>query len=82
MNNTFSCLSKLAYAGGRKEWVQAPSGSSWGVIVNGISNDGQRFVDFLTYGMNTIGQGARSDKDGENAYGFTYTPEGRGANLD
>lgn len=82
MANAFACFSKLAFAGGKRRWVQAPTGSSWGVIVNGISNDGQRFVDFLTYGQNTIGQGARSDKDGENAYGFTYTPEGRGANLD
>ena len=82
VDNAFACLSKLVFASGRKEWVQAPTGSSWGMIVSGISHDGQRFVDFLTYGLNTIGQGARSDKDGENAYGFAYTPEGRGANLD
>ncbi|MFC1979566.1 hydantoinase B/oxoprolinase family protein [Chloroflexota bacterium] len=82
MANAYACLSKLAFACGRKEWVQAPTASSWGVIVSGRSNDGQRFVDFLTYGQNTVGQGARSDKDGENAYGFTYTPEGRGGDLD
>ena len=82
MANAFACLGKLAFAGGRKNLIQAATASSWGVIVSGISHDGQLFVDFLTYGQNTIGQGARSDKDGENAYGFTYTPEARGADLD
>ena len=82
MAAAYACLCKLTFVAGQKERLQAPTASSWGMHINGINQHGQHFVNILTYGLNTLGQGARYDMDGENAHGFSYAPEARGSELD
>jgi N-methylhydantoinase B/oxoprolinase/acetone carboxylase alpha subunit len=39
-------------------------------------------ADFLAFGLNTEGHGARSDTDGVDAYGFSHCPTGRAPDVE
>ena len=82
MSAIYLCVDKMIFDSPERDCIVAPTASGGGCLVGGVNQYGVRFSDVLTYPLNTLGQGARVDMDGENCYGFAYTPHARGADLD
>jgi N-methylhydantoinase B/oxoprolinase/acetone carboxylase alpha subunit len=82
MGAIYLCVDKMIFDSPERECIVAPTASGCGMMVSGVNQYGARFGDLLTYPLNTLGQGARVDMDGENCYGFVFTPHARGPDLD
>ncbi|HEY96920.1 MAG TPA: hydantoinase B/oxoprolinase family protein [Dehalococcoidia bacterium] len=77
------CMSKLMFDSPQRELVAAATGNTGvGIIVSGENQWGVLIADFLAFGLNTEGHGARSDMDGIDAYGFSHCPTGRAPDVE
>jgi N-methylhydantoinase B/oxoprolinase/acetone carboxylase alpha subunit len=77
------CMSKLMFDSPQQELVAAAIGNTGvGIIVSGENQWGVPIADFLAFGLNTEGHGARVDMDGVDAYGFSHCPTGRAPDIE
>jgi N-methylhydantoinase B/oxoprolinase/acetone carboxylase alpha subunit len=77
------CMSKVMFDSEQRDLVAAATGNTGvGVIVSGINQWGVPIADFLAFGLNTEGHGARMDMDGVDAYGFSHCPSGRAPDIE
>ncbi len=76
-------MSKLMFDSPQRELVGAAIGNTGvGVLVSGENQWGVPIADFLAYGLNSEGHGARSDMDGVDAFGFSHCPTGRTPDIE
>jgi N-methylhydantoinase B/oxoprolinase/acetone carboxylase alpha subunit len=67
----------------QRELASASSSNTAGCsIVAGVNQWGVPIADFLAFGLNTEGQGARMDLDGVDAYGFSHCFTGRSPDIE
>jgi acetophenone carboxylase len=77
------CMSKLMYDSPQRDLVSAAIGNTGvGVLISGVNQWGVQVADFLAFGLNTEGHGARSDMDGVDAFGFSHCPSGRAPDVE
>jgi N-methylhydantoinase B/oxoprolinase/acetone carboxylase alpha subunit len=77
------CMSKVMFDSEQRDLVAAATGNTGvGVIVSGINQWGVPIADFLAFGLNTEGHGARVDMDGVDSYGFSHCPSGRAPDIE
>lgn len=77
------CMSKMMFDSPQKELVAAPIGNTGvGVLVSGENQWGVLISDFLAFGLNTEGHGARVDLDGVDAFGFSHCFTGRAPDIE
>jgi N-methylhydantoinase B/oxoprolinase/acetone carboxylase alpha subunit len=77
------CMSKLMFDSPQRDLVAAATGNTGvGVLISGINQWGVPVSDFLAFGLNTEGHGARADTDGVDAYGFSHCPTGRAPDVE
>jgi N-methylhydantoinase B/oxoprolinase/acetone carboxylase alpha subunit len=77
------CMSKLMFDSPQRELVAAAIGNTGvGVLISGTNQWGVPISDFLAFGLNTEGHGARVDMDGVDAYGFSHCPTGRAPDIE
>ncbi len=77
------CMSKLMFDSPQRDLVAAATGNTGvGVLISGQNQWGVLVSDFLAFGLNTEGHGARSDMDGVDAYGFSHCPTGRAPDIE
>jgi acetophenone carboxylase len=76
-------MSKMMFDSPQRELVAAATGNTGvGIIISGQNQWGVPVADFLAFGLNTEGHGARSDMDGVDAYGFSHCPTGRAPDIE
>jgi len=76
-------MSKMMFDSPQRELVAAATGNTGvGVLISGVNQWGVPVADFLAFGLNTEGHGARSDMDGVDAYGFSHCPTGRAPDIE
>ncbi|MFH1646522.1 MAG: hydantoinase B/oxoprolinase family protein, partial [Chloroflexota bacterium] len=76
-------MSKMMFDSPQRDLVAAATGNTGvGIIIAGENQWGVPVADFLAFGLNTEGHGARSDLDGVDAYGFSHCPTGRAPDIE
>jgi len=75
-NAVHTCFSKMLYASGEKESVQASWGTVGTPVFGGLNQEGQPFATYDLAILNGAGQGAKHNHDGTDAGGFTYCAYG------
>jgi len=60
----------------------APDAHEGGGGYSGINKYGVKVADMVTFNMNTMGAGARVDRDGMDAHGFSMGPWGKATNME
>ena len=83
MSSIANCISRARFA--TTDWQQATASMGNGgnaTVIAGISQWGQHFADMIAYPINTEGQGARSCRDGMDAYGFPWCAFGRAPDVE
>ncbi|HJX12081.1 MAG TPA: hydantoinase B/oxoprolinase family protein [Dehalococcoidales bacterium] len=76
-------MSKMMFESPQRDLVAAATGNTGvGIIIAGENQWGVPVADFLAFGLNTEGHGARSDLDGVDAYGFSHCPTGRAPDIE
>lgn len=68
---------KILYDSAQRNLVTAPHADGVYTLVAGVNQHGVPIADITAYGFNTDGQGARLDRDGVDAYGFSLCHIGR-----
>ncbi|MCJ7605132.1 MAG: hydantoinase B/oxoprolinase family protein, partial [Dehalococcoidales bacterium] len=77
------CMSKLMFDSPQRDLVAAATGNTGcGILISGVNQWGVPISDFLAFGLNTEGHGARMDMDGVDAYGFSHCPTGRAPDIE
>lgn len=82
LTSLYNIFAKMLFASPLRESVIAPCSTGAALIVSGISQHGSRFANILNYPLNTGGQGARSDMDGMDAFGFHMCPNSKASDFD
>ena len=75
-NAVHTCFSKMLYASGEKNSVQACWGTTGTPVFGGLNQEGQPFATYDLAILNGAGQGAKHNHDGTDAGGFTYCAYG------
>lgn len=76
-------FSRMMYDSREARRVTSPTGNGTsGVVYAGVNQYGTRVSDLSGYTLNTAGGGARSDRDGVDAYGFPLGHFGKAPDLE
>jgi N-methylhydantoinase B/oxoprolinase/acetone carboxylase alpha subunit len=73
----FILFGKMLFDSEQRSIVAAPQANGVYTLVAGVNQWGVSVADITAYGFNTEGQGARTDMDGVDAYGFPLSHVGR-----
>ena len=75
-------FARMLYATHPDRVAGAPDAHEGGGGFVGVNKYGMKEADMVAYNMNTMGAGARVDKDGMDAHGFSMGPWGTAPNLE
>jgi acetophenone carboxylase len=71
-------FAKILFDSEQRDQIIAPTGAGSSMNISGITQDGIRVSDMLSYVFNTEGLGARYELDGCNSNATAFTPASRG----
>jgi len=82
MTSLYTSFAKMLFDSPLKDCIVASCQTSAAVVIGGVNQYGERFIDMLSYPMNTSGQGARINMDGIDSFGFYLAPPTRAPDFD
>jgi len=82
LTSVYNVLAKMLFSSPLRQFVVAPCSTGAGINISGVNQSGTRFADMLNYPLNTGGQGARTDMNGMDAFGFHMSPNSKASDLD
>ena len=82
LSRCHEAFARLLYATSPDRVAAPPDTHEGGGGYTGVNKYGVSEADMVTFNMNTMGGGARSDMDGIDAHGFSFGPWGKATNLE